>query len=122
MYKKLEYIILKGMEQNINYVAVSPPKRKEKAPGHLQIVLGFVCSLLAVAIFPLLFGPLGMVLGWQAKSRGAGTLSLLVIFTALVAMVIGITIQMYIINNLSFVVKMPDLLQTSETLIKTLSF
>lgn len=64
------------------------PTSRPTAQGNTLSIIGIVCGVVAVLILPIVFGPIGLVLGFVARSRGE-SLATVAIAVAAVGMVLG---------------------------------
>lgn len=64
-------------------------EQRAKSPGARKwAIAGIVCGVLALLI-PILFGPAGIILGFVARSKGAGRIATIAIIFSIVVMVLG---------------------------------
>ncbi|GAA4698428.1 hypothetical protein [Nocardioides nanhaiensis] len=63
----------------------APPQTNQ---SNVLSIIGIVCGVVAVLFFPIVFGPLGLILGGIGKSRGE-KLSTIALVVAAVGMVVG---------------------------------
>lgn len=64
-------------------------EQTRQTPGARRwAIAGIVCGVLALLI-PILFGPAGIILGFVARSKGAGRIATIAIVVSIVVMIVG---------------------------------
>lgn len=68
------------------------------ATGNTLSIIGIVCGVLAVLFLPIVFGPIGIVLGIIARTKGE-RLATIAIIVAAAGMVLGFILGAIILSN-----------------------
>jgi len=71
-------------------------KSDYKKEGKWFAIIGMVFAVLALIIFPIIFGPLAILMGLLAKNRGAKDLGTIAIFLGIFFGIIGMAVGAYI--------------------------
>lgn len=58
--------------------------------GRVWSVIGIISGTIAFLFFPILFGPLGIVLGFVGRRKGDETIGLVAIIISIIGLVVGI--------------------------------
>lgn len=65
------------------------PEQRGQTPGARRwAIAGIVCGVLALLV-PIIFGPAGIILGFVARSKGAGRIAIVAIVVSIVVMIVG---------------------------------
>jgi ABC-type Na+ efflux pump permease subunit len=72
-----------------NYVATVPVEAPDAHPGRIEGIIAIVCAVIALAFFPIIFGPAGIILAVRAKKKGARTLGVVALTLSIVFMILG---------------------------------
>lgn len=83
--------------QDHHTVTGSPTTRTKSGRGFT--IGGAVCAVIALVFFPIVFGPVGAVLGFVGYSKGDKPAGMYVGIGAIVCMVIGMVIGVAIMSN-----------------------
>lgn len=75
--------------EQLYYTATVPVEKTSKHPGRVEGVFSIICATTALLFFPVIFGPVGIVLGVQARKKGEKTLGLVGIILSSVLMAAG---------------------------------
>jgi O-antigen/teichoic acid export membrane protein len=67
-------------------------KKKTENKGRVYSIIGLICAILSILIFPIVFGVIAITLGIFARKKGDATFGLVVIILGAVFMVIGMII------------------------------
>lgn len=78
----------------------SAPVAKSGSARTMSII-GIVMAVLALVLFPIVFGPIGAVLGFVAYSKGDRPLGLYVGIGSIVATVVGMIIGAVVLSSMS---------------------
>ncbi|MEX0617132.1 MAG: hypothetical protein WD231_05020 [Candidatus Woykebacteria bacterium] len=79
------------------YVPVAiPAETAPKNPGRGQGIIGIVCAVIALFLFPPIFGIAGIILGSVSLKKGERNLGLIAIILSAVFMVIGIILGIWL--------------------------
>lgn len=62
-------------------------------------IIGAVMAVIAVVLFPIVFGPIGAVLGFAAHAKGDRPLGLIVGIGAIVATIVGMLLSAAVMSN-----------------------
>lgn len=82
------------MASQATYVPVAVPVEiAPEHPGRAQGIIGIVCAVIFLGLFPPLFGIAGIILGVLALKKGQINLGLIAIILSAVFMVIGIAVS-----------------------------
>lgn len=74
------------------YYATIPQEPPSRHPGRTEGIIGIICAVISLAFFPIIFGPVGIILGAISSKKGSKTLGLVTIILSAVFMVIGFII------------------------------
>ncbi|MGA8988649.1 hypothetical protein [Aeromicrobium sp.] len=66
--------------------------RQTRPPGRVQATIGGVCGVMAIVFFPIVFGPLGIILGVVAHRAGDKPLGAYVAAGSAMTTIIGIAL------------------------------
>ena len=77
---------------------MSTPAPAAKAGGNVLSIISIVCGVVAVLFIPILFGIVGLVLGFIARSRGE-RLSMIAIIVSAVGLVLGLILGYVVYSN-----------------------
>jgi len=98
----------KVMSQQENYIPTSPIEPPSEHPGRTSGIIGIVCAVISILFFPIIFGPVGIVLGVKARQKGSKNLGLVAIILSAVFMVGGMLLG--ILVGLSMATQLQGLL------------
>ena len=76
---------------------MTTPQPATTSSSNVLSIIGIVCGVLAVLVYPILFGPVGLIFGGIAKSKGE-RLSTVALVVAGVGMVIGVVVGALLYN------------------------
>jgi len=62
---------------------------KKKKNGVIYSAFGLVCAIISLLFFPIIFGPLAIILGYLGRKNGDKTFGLVVMILGAVFMAIG---------------------------------
>ncbi len=79
-------------EQQPYYIPTVPAEPPAKHPGMVEGIISIVCAVLSLAFFPIILGPVGIILGSLSHKKGSKTLGLVAIILSAVFMVAGFII------------------------------
>lgn len=71
------------------YTSTVPVEKTSDHPGRVEGIFSIICAVVALLFFPVIFGPVGIVLGVQARKKGEKTLGLVGIILSSVLMAAG---------------------------------
>jgi hypothetical protein len=75
------------------YVPVAvPAQTAPEHPGRVQGIIGIVCAVIALLLFPPIFGIAGIILGTLSLKKGEKNLGLIAIILSAVFMILGMII------------------------------
>jgi hypothetical protein len=69
-----------------------------KTPGRVFSIIGLVFAVVALVLFPIVFGPVGAVLGFIGYGKGDKKLGLWVGIGAIVATIVGLILGAVVYN------------------------
>jgi len=71
------------------YSPTVPAEAPVKHPGKVEGIISIICALISTLFFPIILGPVGIILGVLSLKKGAKTLGLVAIIVSATCMVIG---------------------------------
>jgi hypothetical protein len=74
-----------------------PAEQPSQRGGKVYGIFSIICATISLLFIPILFGPVGIILGVASKNKGEKTLGLVGIILSAVFMVIGIIIGVLIV-------------------------
>lgn len=81
------------------YVGTMPVESVSQHPGRMEGIISIICAVISILFFPVIFGPVGIILGIVAFRRGAKTIGIVGIILSLIFMIAGFVIG-YIVQSL----------------------
>ncbi len=67
--------------------------------ARVMSIIGIVLAAIAVFLFPIIFGPIGAVLGFVAYAKGDKPLGLIVGIAAIVATIVGMVLGAAVMSS-----------------------
>jgi hypothetical protein len=68
--------------------------------ARVMSIIGIVLAVIAVFLFPIVFGPIAAILGFVAHAKGDKPLGLIVGIAAIVATVVGMLLGAAVMNSM----------------------
>lgn len=84
------------MAQEEHYTPTVPVEPPAKHPGRTEGIIAIICAVVSLLFFPIIFGPVGIILGITAHKKGEKTLGLVAIILSAIFMVIGFIFGAYV--------------------------
>ena len=82
------------------YGATLPVEPPLKNPGRVEGIISIICAVMAILFFPIIFGPVGIILGSVSLKKGSKTLGLVAIILSAVFMGLGFVLgYLALMNN-----------------------
>ncbi len=89
-------------DNQLYYEPVGIPAETSGAKGaRVMGIFSIICAVISLLFIPILFGPIGIIIGVNARKKGEATLGMVGIILSAVFMVIGIilSITLYILKD-----------------------